>query len=103
MTFTVFHDGFVTYGQWSSAVLPEDLPHHRRIPQQAHPIGPTVGPSLSEWREEAVRQITRRIRRLVCGPGALARLSSGQAYLIQEGEPPPHSGGWIAEEAPNDA
>ncbi len=43
------------------------------------------------------RLVTRREQRPVCGPGALARLEAGQAFLLQEGRPPIAGPVWIAE------
>ena len=43
------------------------------------------------------RTLTRRVMRPVCGPGALARLQTGQAYVMQEGVPSSPHPIWIAE------
>jgi len=44
------------------------------------------------------RIVTRKERRAVCGPGMLARLEPGQAYLLQEGLMPSPFPIWVAGE-----
>jgi len=50
--------------------------------------------------EEYVRVVTRRVKRAVCEPGSLARLQTGQAYVLQEGRSPLAHPIWIAGDAP---
>ena len=48
--------------------------------------------------ERYIRRITRRVQRPVCVPGALSRLETGQAYLLQEGGIPSRGPIWIAQD-----
>jgi type IV secretory pathway TraG/TraD family ATPase VirD4 len=42
------------------------------------------------------RSVTRKVRRPVCTPGALARLETGQAFVLQEGVAPSRYPLWLA-------
>jgi hypothetical protein len=48
--------------------------------------------------EEYEQTVTRKVRRFVCGPGALARLEPGQAFLLQQSSATSPEPIWLAGE-----